>query len=330
MKKTLGIIFALSLILTACGTATTNTTTPAPAAEEKTFKVGIVQLIEHPALDASREGFIKALEDNGVNVEIDYVSAQGDIAVARTISEKFVADGVDLIFAIATPAAEAAVGTGTEIPILFSAVTDPVAAHLVESNESPGGTVTGTSDIVDIKGQLEIFKQIDEIISTIGIVYSADEANSLAQLEIVEAAAPELGLTLESIAIQSISDLPQAAQSIATKVDGVYMLSDNKIASSVTLLADVLKENKIPSVCAEEALVIGGGLIANGISYFEIGEQTGTMAKKILVDGISPSDIPVEQAKNISKLVNPETLESLGLDANLDVFKDAAMAEITE
>lgn len=330
MKKTLGIIFALSLILTACGTATTNTTTPAPAAEEKTFKVGIVQLIEHPALDASREGFIKALEDNGVNVEIDYVSAQGDIAVARTISEKFVADGVDLIFAIATPAAEAAVGTGTEIPILFSAVTDPVAAHLVESNESPGGTVTGTSDIVDIKGQLEIFKQIDENISTIGIVYSADEANSLAQLEIVEAAAPELGLTVESIAIQSISDLPQAAQSIATKVDGVYMLSDNKIASSVTLLADVLKENKIPSVCAEEALVIGGGLIANGISYFEIGEQTGTMAKKILVDGISPSDIPVEQAKNISKLVNPETLESLGLDANLDVFKDAAMAEITE
>lgn len=330
MKKTLGIIFALSLILTACGTATTNTTTPAPAAEEKTFKVGIVQLIEHPALDASREGFIKALEDNGVNVEIDYVSAQGDIAVARTISEKFVADGVDLIFAIATPAAEAAVGTGTEIPILFSAVTDPVAAHLVESNESPGGTVTGTSDIVDIKGQLEIFKQIDENIGTIGIVYSADEANSLAQLEIVEAAAPELGLTVESIAIQSISDLPQAAQSIATKVDGVYMLSDNKIASSVTLLADVLKENKIPSVCAEEALVIGGGLIANGISYFEIGEQTGTMAKKILVDGISPSDIPVEQAKNISKLVNPETLESLGLDANLDVFKDAAMAEITE
>lgn len=330
MKKTLGIIFALSLILTACGTATTNTTTPAPAAEEKTFKVGIVQLIEHPALDASREGFIKALEDNGVNVEVDYVSAQGDIAVARTISEKFVADGVDLIFAIATPAAEAAVGTGTEIPILFSAVTDPVAAHLVESNESPGGTVTGTSDIVDIKGQLEIFKQIDENISTIGIVYSADEANSLAQLEIVEAAAPELGLTVESIAIQSISDLPQAAQSIATKVDGVYMLSDNKIASSVTLLADVLKENKIPSVCAEEALVIGGGLIANGISYFEIGEQTGTMAKKILVDGISPSDIPVEQAKNISKLVNPETLESLGLDANLDVFKDAAMAEITE
>lgn len=330
MKKTLGIIFALSLILTACGTATTNTTTPAPAAEEKTFKVGIVQLIEHPALDASREGFIKALEDNGVNVEIDYVSAQGDIAVARTISEKFVADGVDLIFAIATPAAEAAVGTGTEIPILFSAVTDPVAAHLVESNESPGGTVTGTSDIVDIKGQLEIFKQIDENIGTIGIVYSADEANSLAQLEIVEAAAPELGLTVESIAIQSISDLPQAAQSIATKVDGVYMVSDNKIASSVTLLADVLKENKIPSVCAEEALVIGGGLIANGISYFEIGEQTGTMAKKILVDGISPSDIPVEQAKNISKLVNPETLESLGLDANLDVFKDAAMAEITE
>ncbi len=330
MKKLLGIFLASTMLaLTACGggaTAPTNTNKSAET-EDKIFKIGIVQLIEHPALDATRDGFIKSLEDNDVKVEIDYVSAQGDIAVARTISEKFVADKVDLIFAIATSAAEAAVGTDTDIPILFSAVTDPVAAHLVESNEKPGANVTGTSDIVDIKGQLEIFKQIDPDINTIGIVYSADEANSLAQLEIVEAAAPELGLNVESVSIQNISDLPQAAQSLAAKVDGVYMLSDNKIASSVSLLADILAERKIPSVCAEEALVNGGGLIANGISYFEIGEQTGVMAKKILVDKTSPSDIPVEQAKNISKLVNSETIEKLGLDANLDVFKDAKIVE---
>lgn len=289
----------------------------------KEFNIGIVQYIEHPALDASRDGFIKALEDRGVKANIDVKSAQGDIGVARTISEKFVSDKMDLIFAIATPAAEAAAGATTDIPILFSAVTDPVAAHLVESNESPGGNVTGTSDIVDIEAQLKLFKEINPDIKKIGIVFSADEINSQTQVEMVEKLVPDLGLELEVMSIQNIADLPQVAQSLAQKVEGMYMVSDNKIASSVSLLADVLLENQTISVCAEEALVEGGGLISNGISYFGIGEQAGEMAKKILVDGISPSEIPVEKSKTETKIVNKNTLETLGLDENLSVFQEA-------
>lgn len=310
----------LALILTACGGS--NTTTPAATTTEEELNIGIVQYIEHPALDATRDGFIQALEDQGLKVNVDVKSAQGDIGVARTISEKFVSDGVDLIFAIATPAAEAATSVTSEIPILFSAVTDPEAAHLVESNESPGGNVTGTSDIVDIEAQLKLFKEINPEIKKIGIVFSADEINSQTQVEMVEELIPNLDLELEVMSIQNISDLPQVAQSLSQKVDGVYMVSDNKIASSVSLLADVLIENKIPSVCAEEALVEGGGLVSNGISYFGIGEQAGVMAK-ILADGMSPSDIPVETSHTETKIVNTQTMEALGLDENNLAFQGA-------
>lgn len=315
---------AMAVMLSACSNNSKNETSNSSNGDNsKEFNIGIVQYIEHPALDASRDGFIKALEDSGVKANIDVKSAQGDIGVARTISEKFVSDKMDLIFAIATPAAEAAAGATTDIPILFSAVTDPVAAHLVESNESPGGNVTGTSDIVDIEAQLKLFKEINPDIKKIGIVFSADEINSQTQVEMVEKLVPNLGLELEVMSIQNIADLPQVAQSLAQKVEGMYMVSDNKIASSVSLLADVLLENNTISVCAEEALVEGGGLISNGISYFGIGEQAGEMAKKILVDGISPSEIPVETSKTETKIVNKNTLEALGLDENLGVFQGA-------
>ncbi len=324
MKKISVIIMAMAVMLSACSNNSKNETSNSSNGDNsKEFNIGIVQYIEHPALDASRDGFIKALEDSGVKANIDVKSAQGDIGVARTISEKFVSDKMDLIFAIATPAAEAAAGATTDIPILFSAVTDPVAAHLVESNESPGGNVTGTSDIVDIEAQLKLFKEINPDIKKIGIVFSADEINSQTQVEMVEKLVPNLGLELEVMSIQNIADLPQVAQSLAQKVEGMYMVSDNKIASSVSLLADVLLENNKISVCAEEALVEGGGLISNGISYFGIGEQAGEMAKKILVDGISPSEIPVETSKTETKIVNKNTLEALGLDENLGVFQGA-------
>lgn len=325
MKKILSMIIVLAVTLTACGgnSSSANIKTEETVEETREFNIGIVQYIEHPALDATKDGFIKGLEEEGLKVKVDVKSAQGDIGVARTISEKFVSDGVDLIFAIATPAAEAAVGATSEIPILFSAVTDPVAAHLVESNEKPGGNVTGTSDIVDIEAQLALFKQINPDIKKIGIVFSSDEINSQTQVEMVEKLVPNMDLELEVMSIQNISDLPQVAQSLAQKVEGMYMVSDNKIASSVSLLSEVLIENNIPSVCAEEALVEGGGLISNGISYFGIGEQAGVMAKKILGDGMSPSEIPVETSKTETKIVNRKTMEALGLEENLEAFKEA-------
>lgn len=319
MKKRLLAILMLAIIaLTACAGETNK-----ESALDGKLTIGIVQYIEHPALDAAREGFIEAVKNSGIDAEFDYQSAQGTIDVARTISEKFVSDNVDLIFAIGTPAAQAASSVTQEIPIIFSAVTDAVDSELVETNEKPGGNVTGTSDLPDVDKQLELFNEIDENIKTIGVIYSADEANSEVQLNIVKDLAPKKGLEVEAISIQNISDLPQAAQSIAKKVDAVYVFSDNKIASSIALLADVLTDNKIPSVGAEEAHVEEGILMTDGISYFSLGEQAGEMVKRILIDGENPGEIPVETSKAFTKKVNRETLEILGLNEDLEVFDGA-------
>lgn len=317
MKKFLVLLLTFCLCLSACSNKKEN------MKKNESLKVGILQYIEHPALDSAREGFVEKVKNSDLNIEIDYQNAQGDVGVARTIAEKFVSDKVDLIFAIATPAAEAASAATSDIPILFSAVTDPVAAHLVESLEKPGGNVTGTSDSVDIKSQLELFKNINENIKTIGFIYSADEANSLVQLEEIETAAKDLGCEIKAFAIQNISDLPQIAESAAQKSDAVYIPTDNKVASSVSLLAEILKEKKIPSVGAEESHVKSGALISNGINYEELGKQTGKMAEEILKNEKSPSEIPVESSKNFTKVFNSETLNALSLDRSLKVFEDA-------
>lgn len=337
-KKILSIIGILVLILalTACGNNTTTapettetaetsetTETTVETEDGKTYKIGIVQLMEHVALDDARIGFTERLDELGIVYEVDYQNAQGDIGTARTIAEKFVNDNVDLIYAIATPAAEAAVGTGTDIPILFSAVTDPVTAHLVDSLEKPGLNVTGTSDAADILHQLNIYKQLDPSIETIGVIYTSDEINSIVQVDEVKRLAPEAGLKVEEVGIATISDLPQAAQSLVQKVDAMYIVSDNKIASSVTLLADILLENNMISISAEESQVQGGILLTNGMKYLDLGTQTADMAKRILVDGENPGEIPVETSNKIGTVVNKNTLEALGLDPNLEVLQGA-------
>lgn len=325
-RRILSIVLICVLVigLAACSDAE-KTQKNNPDGSEKVYKIGLVQLMEHIALDDARTGFIEKLDELRINYELDYQNAQGDIAVARTISDKFVSNGVDLIYAIATPAAEAASGATPDIPILFSAVTDPVSAHLVESIEKPGGNVTGTSDAADIKLQLSLYKKIDPNIKTIGIIYTLDEVNSLVQVEEVKKIAPEFDLEVETIGISNISDLPQSSESLIKKVDAMYIVSDNKIASSIALLSDLMIENNMISICAEESQVAGGVLLTNGMKYKDLGAQTAVMAKRILVDGESPANIAVEKSTNVSTVVNKNTLETLGLDPNLEVFKNAEL-----
>lgn len=323
-KKLLTLLMSALLVLTACS----GGNVPEGKEDGKQIKIGIVQLIEHKALDQARLGFEESLKTEGLNVSIDYKSAQGEITNARTIVEKFVKDQVDLIFAIATPAAQAAQAVAPkDMPIIFSAVTDAVSAGLVESNEAPAANLTGTSDKVELKGQLSLFKEIDPSIQKIGFIYSADEDNSVVQLKEVENFAAELALEVVPQSIQNLSDLPQAAQSIVNRIDGLYIPSDNKVASSITLLTDVMNEHKIVTVGAEDAHVAGGALISKGISYFQLGQQAGQMAVKILRDGKNPSEIPVETANEISKIVNLQTLEDLGLNKESDVFSNAKALE---
>ena len=308
------------LILTGCSSNSKNINNNSG---EETFKIGISQLAEHPALDDARRGFEDGLKEYGINAEIEYKNAQGDIANTVSIAEKFVKDEVDLIFAIATPAAQSAKQVTSDIPILFSAVTDPVKSEIVEDWEKVGGNITGTSDMAPIASQLEMFKEIDPNIKTIGILYNTSEANSQIQIEEVKSLAPAEGLEVVSVGVSNVNELPQAISSLVKKVDALYMITDNMVAASVELMSKVAIENNMITISAEETQVRGGLLVTNGLSYYELGKQTATMAKEILVDKKDISTIPVGLAEKTITTVNQKTLEALGLDQNLPLFKDA-------
>ena len=245
-------------------------------------------------------------------------------AATITIAQKFAGDKVDLVYAIATPAAQSAKQAVGDIPLLFSAVTDPVKAGLVDDWVKVGTNVTGTSDLVEETAeQLKMFKTIDPTIKKIGILYNTNESNSEIQIEEVKKVAPQEGLEVVVMGVSNVNELPQALESLIKKVDAFYNISDNLVALSVELVSNKLLENNMISISAEESQVSGGILITNGLSYYELGKQTAKMAKQILVDGIDIKTIPVGLAEKTSTTVNIKTLKALGLDENLPLFKDA-------
>ncbi|NLN48920.1 MAG: ABC transporter substrate-binding protein [Clostridiales bacterium] len=293
----------------------------------QSFDVGISQLADHPALDAARQGFEDGLKELGMNVNIIYQNAQGDIPTSLSIAEKFVKDKVDLIYAIATPAAQTAKQATKDIPIIFSAVTDPVEAELVETMENPGGNITGTSDLTPMDRQLKIFKDLDNSIKKVGIIFNTSEPNSQVQVEMAKDIAPTLGLEIVEIGISNINDIPQAIDSITKKVDGIYTITDNMVASAISIVAEKAIANKMITVGAEDSHVKGGILITDGISYYELGKQSAHMAKAILADGKSPADIPSATSENTEKAFNEGTLKALELKVDNPVFKDAIKVE---
>ena len=317
-SKVVLLVLATMVMFTGC-----SVDKSVSADDESKFEIGIIQLAEHPALDDARRGFEDGLKELGVDANVSYQNAQGDIPATTTISDKFVQDDVDIIYAIATNAAQAAKQATSDIPILFSAVTDPVLAELVDSMENPGANVTGTSDLSPMDRQLQLFKDLDPNIKQVGIIFNTSEPNSQVQVELAKKIAPELGLEIVDVGISNINDIPQALDSIINKVDGIYTITDNMVASAVGLVSKKAIENNLITIAGEDSHVSSGILMTDGISYYELGKQTARMAKEILVDGKSPSDIPSETAINTSKVFNEETLNSLTLDINNDVFKDA-------
>ncbi|OLS03086.1 ABC transporter substrate-binding protein [Tissierella creatinophila] len=327
-KKRLGSLLValmlVSVIVTGCASKEDTPTTKTPENKDE-FVIGISQLAEHPALDDARRGFEDGLKELGVNAKIDFKNAQGDIPTATTISQKFANDKVDLIYAIATPAAQAAKQATEDIPVLFSAVTDPVEAKIVKDWDNVGGNVTGTSDMADTEKQLKMFKEIDPSIKKIGIIYNTSEPNSEVQIKIVEKLAPSEGLEVVTMGVNNVNEMAQTLDSLLKKIDALYILSDNMVASSIDLVSNKLIEREMISVSAEESQVGGGILITNGLSYYELGKQTARMAKEILIDGKEVSSMPVERAQKTNTVVNEKTLEALKLDKDLNLFKDANM-----
>lgn len=297
------------------------------AQEGKKFKIGISQFAEHPALDDVRKGFEDELKSLGVNADIIYKNSQGDTGVAGVIAQKFVSDKADLIFGIATVSAQAAKQSTDKIPVLFSAVTDPVNSQLVKTMDKVGGNVTGTTDATPMEKQLGLFQKIDSKIKKVGIIYNTSESNSEIQVANAKEIGAKLGLEIRAVGVNNINDIPQAVNSMISKVDGFYTITDNIVASAINLISMAANERGMVTVGAEEAHVKGGILLTDGLSYYELGRQTGRMAKEILVDGKKPEDMPVETLANTTKVVNVKTMNNLKLNKELPVFEGAEFIE---
>lgn len=322
MKKRISLLIILVLltnILTAC--------TSSKAKESNLLKVGIIQYIEHQALDDVKEGFTEGLKSQNIDAEIIYQNAHGDFSNIISICQKFVRDEVDLIFAIGTPAAQGAKQVTNEIPILFSAVTDPVDAGLVESFEKVNANITGTSDMADVDEQLSMFHILDKKIETIGILYNSSESNSLAQLKEVEKIAPKYNLKVKAIGISNINDVNKAMASLIKNMDAMYILSDNLTASAIGLISNKLIEENIISISAEESQVAGGVLITKSHSYLNLGLETSELAKRILIDKEDINDMPVYLAKEKKLIVNNNTLQKLDFNKDTNLIKEATILD---
>ncbi|MGO1470812.1 MAG: ABC transporter substrate-binding protein [Tissierella sp.] len=321
-KLVLGLAVG-SVLLSGCASDSSSSKAQTDKSGDKEFTIAISQLAEHPALDDAKKGFEDGLKDLGVNAKIDYQNAQGDIPTATTISKKFTRDEVDLIYTIATPAAQAAKQSTENIPILFSAVTDPVEAGILDSFKKPGGNITGTSDEAPMDRQLKLFNELDPSIKKVGILFNTSEANSEIQVEMAKELASDFGLEIVPMGVSNINDIPQSMDSLIKKVDGLYTIADNMVADSIAVIAEKANSNNMITVAAEDSHVKGGILITDGLSYYELGKQTANMAKSILIDKESPSTIEVEKAQNTKKVFNEDTMKHLGIKKENIAFKDA-------
>lgn len=306
-----GLVLGTS-ILTGCSSATSNSTSNS----KKVLNIGISQLVEHPALDSARKGFVDALASKGFKdgekIKIDFQNAQGDIPTAQTIASNFVSNKKDLILAIATPAAQAAYNSTKEIPILMTAVTDPVKSGLVKSMDKPDTNVTGTSDALPLDKQFELIKKIVPNCKKIGILYNTSEANSELQVKAAKEEAAKMNLEVIATGVTSSNDMPQGLNDLLSKVDVLYTPTDNLVASSMSLISSKCLEKKIPVIGAEKAHVDSGALATEGIDYYKLGFQTGLMAADIL-DGKTPQDMPVQTLKETKLIINEDTAKKLNI-----------------
>ncbi|WP_054950494.1 ABC transporter substrate-binding protein [Numidum massiliense] len=293
--------------------------------DQKKVTIGINQLVEHPSLDAAREGFLQAFADNGYkegeNVTFDIQNAQGEQATATSIASKF-ASKVDLVLAIATPSAQATAQALTDIPVLFTAVTEPAEAGLVDSWEAPGSNVTGTSDLNPVKEQLGLVPEVAPKAKTVGIVYNSGEINSEAQVKIAKEAAEELGLKLELKTVTNKNEVLQAAQSLVGKVDALYVPTDNAVVDALESMIQIAEKEKLPLIVGEGDSVKRGGLATWGIDYEKLGYQTGEMALKIL-KGEDPAKMPVETLEAIELKINKGAAERMGVKLPEELLKKA-------
>jgi putative ABC transport system substrate-binding protein len=315
---------AAALFLTACtsdsGTDSDGTTTAASG--DDAYSIGINQLVQHPALDAATAGFKEVLDEAGVEVTYDEQNANGEQATALTIAQQFAGKDLDLVLSVATPAAQATAQNITDIPVLFTAVTDPVSAELVDSEEAPGGNVTGTSDVAPIEDQLDLLKELVPDAQKVGIVYASGEVNSQVQVELAQEAAGPRDLEIVTQTVTTANDIQQAVEALGD-VDAIYVPTDNMVVAGIASLVQVAEQKQIPVIAAEAGTVEGGAVATLGIDYTELGRQTGEMALRILQDGEDPASMAVEKATEFTYVINEDAAERLGVTIPQEILDEA-------
>ncbi len=313
MKKSLLVLLLLIPCLVFAG----------GSSDDGKLKIGVLQLIEHVALDQAYEGFVDGLAEagyvDGENISIDYQNAQGEQANCVTIAQKFVNDDVDLILAIATPAAQAAANLTDSIPILVTAVTDPQSAMLVESNEMPGRNVSGTSDLTPVAAQMDLLVDLVPSAQTVGLLYTSSEQNSIFQIDLAKKALDSLGLDYIEATVSNSNEIQQVTQSLVGKVDAIYSPTDNLIAAGMATVGMVAMEAGLPVICGEEGMTMTGGLATYGINYYNLGKQTGAQAVKILKDGANPAEMPIEYLSSGELVINEDFANAIGLTIPSDL-----------
>lgn len=316
MRKILSIALSIliisTLILSGCGSSSS-------ASASSSLNLGIVQIVEHPSLDAARQGFLDVLAENGYkegdNLVVNYENAQGDMPTLNSIAQSMAGDKPDVILAIATPSAQAVANAtkGTSIPVLFTAVTDPVAAGLVESMEKPNTNLTGTTDMAPIADQIKLIKDIDPSVKNVGIIYNSGEVNSVVQVEMVKEVAKDLGLEIVEAVATSTSEVDQAAKSLVGKVDAIYVPTDNVAVTALEAIVQVAENNSILLVSAEKDSVNRGTVATIGLDYYKLGRQTGEMALKIIAGEAKPQDMPVEVQEQNDVIINLKAAKALNV-----------------
>lgn len=322
--KATALALMTAVALTACGgSPATTSTTPVAAdtasgssepAADASYKIGIATIVSHPALDAAHTGFVEAFKEagfeEGKNLTIDFQNAQGDQSTLTNIANTFGSADYDLYYAIATPTAQSLANVITDKPIVFAAVTDPVAAELVKSWEAPGGNMTGVSDMNPMQSQLELIKEALPEAKTVGIVYSSGEVNSEVQVAEAEKAAAGLGLEIKKATVTNSSEVQQAAESL--DVDAFLIPTDNTVVSAAEAVIQIAEQKQAPVFASDESTMERGASAGLSVNYTQQGKDAAAIALRLL-KGEKAADIPVEVQKQFDLFVNPAAAKTQGL-----------------
>ena len=312
MKRIVSIIIAIALILTAS------------AAFAKTYKIGIGQFAQHGSLDNCYEGFVQGLTEAGLvegkDFKVDLQNAQADMGIAQQIAAQFAGNRVDMMVGIATPMAQACYNAASGmIPTIFTAVTDPVAAGFASADGKAAGEVTGTSDALPIKAQLETIRAMMPDAKKIGILYTTSEVNSISAIEIYKSLAPDYGFEIVESGVSTIMDIPLALDALLGKVDCLTNLTDNTVVSALALVLDKANAARKPVFGSEIEQVKLGCIAAEGLDYIALGRQTGLMAAKVLKGEAKASEIPYEIITEPGLYVNPTVLKQFGIELSAEL-----------